>query len=171
MPFKYFLPGKLYDSNILQHKTLLSYIVCLGLTLIADHQKQHVGRLAAELLGCSVSLVPVTCVTEAQHPLLNVEVQRQNRSAVGSHHQRVVFVCDFMMFKTQQSFFLISKGQYAENRSLEVLVYCVTLFHLHFNITHSHLAWKVTHSAGCLGKTDCFHLQGSLQQSAFKMTL
>lgn len=170
MPFKYFLPGKLYDSNNLQHKTLLSYILCLGLSITAEQQKQHVGRLAAGLLRCCISLVPVPCVTEGQHSLLSVEVQRQNRSAVGSHHQLVVFVCDFMMFKTQQSFFLISKGQYAENRSHEVLVYCVTLFHLHFNITHSHLAWKVTHSAGCLGKTDCFHLQGSLQQSTFKMT-
>lgn len=109
MPLKYFLPGKLYDSNILQHKALLSYIVCLGLTFTAEHQKQQVGRLAAELLGCSTSLVPVPSVTEAQHSLLSVEVQRQNRSAVGSHHQLVVFVCDFMMFKTQRSFFLISK--------------------------------------------------------------
>lgn len=140
MPFKYFLPGKLYDSNILQHKALLSYIVCLGLAVTAEHQEQQVGRLAAELPGCFLSLFPVTCVTEAQHSLLSVEVQRQNRSAVGSHHQLVVFVCDFMMFNTQWSFFLISKGQYAENRSHEVPVYCVTLFHLHFNITHSHLA-------------------------------
>lgn len=117
MPFKYFLPGKLYDSNILEHKTLLSYIVCLGLTFIAEHQKQQVGRLAAELPGCSTSLAPVTSVTEAQHSLLSVKVQRQNRTAVGSHHQLVVFVCDFMMFKTQRSFFLVRKGQYAENRS------------------------------------------------------
>ena len=107
--------------------------------IIAEHQKQQVGRLAAELVA-SMSLVHVTCVTEAQCSLLGVEVQRKKRSAVGRHHQLVVLVCDFMMFKAQWSFFLISKSQYAENRSHEVLVYCVTVFHLHFSITHSCLA-------------------------------
>lgn len=86
-----------------------------------------------------MSLVHVTCVTKAQHSLLSMEVQRKKGSAVGRHHQ-LVLVCDFMMFKAQQSFFLISKSQYAENRSHEVLVYCVTLFHPHFSITHFCLA-------------------------------
>lgn len=134
-------------------------------------KSSRMADLLGSWLGASMSLDHITCVTEAQHSLLSVEVETKKRSAVGRHHQLVVLVCDFMMFKAQRSFFLISKSQYAENRSHEVLVYCVTLFHLHFSITHSHLAWKVTHSAGCLGKTDCFHLQRGLQQSTFKMTL
>ena len=116
-------------------------------------------------------LVHITSLTEAQNSLRGVEAEREKGSAAGRHHQLVVLVCDFTMFKAQRSFFLISESQYAENRSHKVLVYCVTLLHLHFSIIHSRLAWKVTHSAGCLGKMDCFHLQGGLQQSTFKMTL
>lgn len=96
--------------------------------------------LLLRCLGVSVSSVHVTCVTEAQHSLLSVEVHGKERSTVGRHHHLVVLVCDFVMFKAQRSFFLISKSQHAENRSHEVPVYCVTLFHLHFSITHSCLA-------------------------------
>lgn len=98
--------------------------------IISEHQ--NVGTLADLLLrylGVSVSSVCVTCVTEAQYLLLSVDVQRKERSAVGRHLHLVVLVCG--MFKAQRGFFLINKSQYAENRSREVLVYCVTLFHLH----------------------------------------
>lgn len=96
--------------------------------------------LLGSWLGASIALVRVMRVTESQHPLLSVEVQRKKRSTVGRRHQLVVLVYNFMMLKAQRSFFLISKSQYAENRSHEVLAYCVILFHLHFSITHSRFA-------------------------------
>lgn len=107
-------------------------------------------------LGASMSLVRVRCVTEAQHSLLSMEVQGKERSVVGRHHQLVALVCDFAMFKAQRSFFLISKSQYAENRSHEVPVYCVTLFHLHFSITHSALPEKLHTLQDALGRRIVF---------------
>lgn len=159
--------------TVIPHNVKHSVLPCV-LRTILFLQNTKSSRMAASLLSClgaTMSLVYATCITEAQHSPLSMEGQKKKGSTVGRHHHLAVLVCDFMMVKAQWSFFLIRKSQYAENRSHKVLVYCVTLFHLHFSITHSRLAWKVTHSAGCLGKTDCFHLQRGLQQSTFKMTL
>lgn len=135
--------------------------------IIAEHQ--NVGTLADLLLrylGVSVSSVCVTCVTEAQYLLLSVDVQRKERSAVGS-----IFTWSFLSvgcLRHSGAFFSLIRVSMQKTD----LVKCwCTVSPCSIFITHSCLAWKLTRSAGCFGKADCFHLQRGLQQSAFKMTL